>query len=190
MSMIDIWSVSYEKTFGWMSRDITDDKSTLVQVMVWCRQAPNHYLNQSRPKSTSPYCVTGPQCVNHSVLKASIHHNISGDGYKYLLILLKQMLFFICLGVVVVNTMHCDWQWFHIGYGNGLVPDRHQIIPYTLMTTNVSAGGLSINFTKVFNWQQLWHICSNSCFNIDQYCHCMYFKTVTSCSFKLNYTAF
>ena len=26
--------------------DLTDDKSTLVQVMAWCRQATSHYLNQ------------------------------------------------------------------------------------------------------------------------------------------------
>ena len=35
-----------------------DDKSTLVQVMAWCRQAPSHYLNQCWPISMSPYGVT------------------------------------------------------------------------------------------------------------------------------------
>ena len=29
-----------------------NDKSTLVQVMAWCRQAPSHYLNQCWPRST------------------------------------------------------------------------------------------------------------------------------------------
>ena len=29
-----------------MSMDLTDDKSTLVQVMAWCCQATSHYLNQ------------------------------------------------------------------------------------------------------------------------------------------------
>ena len=28
-----------------MSSDLTDDKSTLVQVMAWCRQATSHYLS-------------------------------------------------------------------------------------------------------------------------------------------------
>ena len=42
----------------------TDDKSTLVQVMAWCRQATSHYLNQCRPRSPTPYGVTGPQWVN------------------------------------------------------------------------------------------------------------------------------
>ena len=41
-----------------MSLDLTDDKSTLVQVMAWCRQATSHYLSQWWPKSLSPYGVT------------------------------------------------------------------------------------------------------------------------------------
>ena len=32
-----------------MSVDHTDDKSTLVQVMAWCRQAASHYLSQCWP---------------------------------------------------------------------------------------------------------------------------------------------
>ena len=33
------WGISYEIALRWMSLDLTDDKSTLVQVMAWCRQA-------------------------------------------------------------------------------------------------------------------------------------------------------
>ena len=33
-----------------MSLDLTDDKSTLGQVMAWCRQATSHCLNQCWPK--------------------------------------------------------------------------------------------------------------------------------------------
>ena len=51
-----------------MPQDLTDDKSTLVQVMAWCRQATSHYLNQCWPRSLSPYGVTRPQCVNMNVL--------------------------------------------------------------------------------------------------------------------------
>ena len=46
-----------------MSLDLTDDKSTLVQVMAWCRQATCHYLSQCWPRSLSPYGVTRPQWV-------------------------------------------------------------------------------------------------------------------------------
>ena len=31
------WGISYEITLRWMPQDLTDDKSTLVQVMAWCR---------------------------------------------------------------------------------------------------------------------------------------------------------
>ena len=38
-------------------------KSTLVQVMAWCRQATSHYLNQYWHSSLSPYGVARPQWV-------------------------------------------------------------------------------------------------------------------------------
>ena len=47
-----------------MPQDFTDVKSTLVQVMAWCRQATSHYLNQCWPRSSMPYGVTRPQWVN------------------------------------------------------------------------------------------------------------------------------
>ena len=34
----------------WMSRGLTDNKSTLVRVMAWCRQATSHYLGQWWPR--------------------------------------------------------------------------------------------------------------------------------------------
>ena len=46
-----------------MPQDLTDDKSTLVQVMAWCRQATSHYLSQCWARSMSPNCVTRPQWV-------------------------------------------------------------------------------------------------------------------------------
>ena len=32
------WGISYEISLRWMPLDLTDDQSTLVQVMAWCRQ--------------------------------------------------------------------------------------------------------------------------------------------------------
>ena len=49
-----------------MVLDLTDDKSTLVQVMAWCRQATSHYLSRCWPRSLSPYGVTRPQWVKAS----------------------------------------------------------------------------------------------------------------------------
>ena len=45
----------------WMPRDRTDDKSILIQVMTWCRQATSHYLSQCWPSSVSPYGDTRPK---------------------------------------------------------------------------------------------------------------------------------
>ena len=47
-----------------MLLDLTDDKSTLVQVMAWCRKATSHYLSQCWPRSLSPNGITRPQWVN------------------------------------------------------------------------------------------------------------------------------
>ena len=58
--MIDSWGISCEIALIWISLDFTDNQSTLVQVMAWCRQATSHYLSQCGPRSLSPYGVTRP----------------------------------------------------------------------------------------------------------------------------------
>ena len=52
-----------EITFRWMPQYLSNEKSTLVQVMAWCRQATSHYPSQYWPRSMSPYGVTKPQWV-------------------------------------------------------------------------------------------------------------------------------
>ena len=64
ISVIDGWGIACEVALRWISLDLTDDKSTLVQVMAWCRQARSHYLSQCWPRFLSPYGVTRPQWVN------------------------------------------------------------------------------------------------------------------------------
>ena len=44
-----------------MPQNLTDDKSTLVQVMAWCCQATSHYLHQCWSRSPMPYGVTKRQ---------------------------------------------------------------------------------------------------------------------------------
>ena len=62
--LIGISRSSYGNALQWMPQDLTDDESTLVQVMAWCRQATSHYLSQCLPRSLSPYGVTRPRWVN------------------------------------------------------------------------------------------------------------------------------
>ena len=64
--VIEGWGISCEIALIWMSLDIADDQSTLVQVMAWCRQATSHYLSQCWPRSLSPYGITRPPWVNSS----------------------------------------------------------------------------------------------------------------------------
>ena len=47
-----------------MPWDLTNDKSTLVQVMAWCHQATSHYLSQCWPWSMSSYGITMLHWVN------------------------------------------------------------------------------------------------------------------------------
>ena len=69
--LIGIFRSSYGNALRWMPQDLTDDKSTLVQVMAWCRQATCHYLSQCWLSSLSPYGVARPQWVNHAAWKLS-----------------------------------------------------------------------------------------------------------------------
>ena len=69
ISVIAGWVISCELALRWISLNLTDDKSTLVQVMAWCRQATSHYLSQCWPRSLSPYGVTRPQWVNRETGK-------------------------------------------------------------------------------------------------------------------------
>ena len=62
--VVDGWGISCEIALIWMSLDFTDDQSTLVHAMAWCRQAASHYLSQCWPSSLVPYGVTRPQWVN------------------------------------------------------------------------------------------------------------------------------
>ena len=62
--LIGIFTSSNDNALRWMSIDLTDDKSALVQVMACCRQANSHYLHQCWPRSLPPYSVTRPQWVN------------------------------------------------------------------------------------------------------------------------------
>ena len=62
--VIDGLGISCEIALIWLSLDLTDDQSTLVQVMAWCRQATSHYLSQYWPRFLSPYGFTRPQWVN------------------------------------------------------------------------------------------------------------------------------
>ena len=59
ISVIDGWGISCEICLRWLSVDLADNKSLLVQVMSWC-QAAIHDLKQCWPSSMSPSGITRP----------------------------------------------------------------------------------------------------------------------------------
>ena len=59
------------------------DKSTLVQVMAWCRQATSHYQSQCKPRYTRTQWVKTPLYDNGKLLFRQRRHNISvHHGWK------------------------------------------------------------------------------------------------------------
>ena len=75
--LIGIFTSSNDYALRWMPWDLAGDKSTLVQVMAWCRQATSHYLSQCWPSSMSTYGVTRSQRVQVFciVTKFNSQHN-------------------------------------------------------------------------------------------------------------------
>ena len=63
-----------------MPHNLTNEKSTLVQVITWCLQRTSHYLSQCWPRSMSPYGITVPQWVNIRV----VQENSCFGCYRYL----------------------------------------------------------------------------------------------------------
>ena len=61
--VIDGRGISCEIVVTWTPQVLTDEKSTLVQVTAWCRQATSHYLSQCWPSFLVPYGFTRPQWV-------------------------------------------------------------------------------------------------------------------------------
>ena len=63
---ISSWSSPCEFALKGTPQNVTKEKSTLVQVMAWCRhRAPSHYVRQCWHRSVSRNGVNMPQCVNH-----------------------------------------------------------------------------------------------------------------------------
>ena len=54
-----------EAALRYMSLDFTDDNSTLVQVMAWCRQATSHYLSSVDPDLGRHMAALGPNELTH-----------------------------------------------------------------------------------------------------------------------------
>ena len=113
-----------------MPWDLTDDKSTLVQVMACCRQATSHYPSQYWPRSLSPHGVTRPQCAKISdiFLKSQwVNLLLPSDAIWH--------------QDILVN----------IGSGNGLSPVQWKAITWIIVDLLSIWPYKKINFCKI--WQ-------------------------------------
>ena len=118
--MTDGWSVSCKIALIRMPLDLTDVKSTLVQVMAWYRQATSHYLSQCWPRSLLPYGVTRPQWVKRGPCDNSRS------------ILFNQAIWILTKNYVDSMASYCCYVSF--GSGNGLVPSGTKPLPEPMLT--------------------------------------------------------
>ena len=54
------WGISCEIFLRWKSEGLTDDTSTLGQLVAWCRPKTSHYLSQCWPRSIRHMASLGP----------------------------------------------------------------------------------------------------------------------------------
>ena len=69
--VIQIFRFSNDNALRWMPPDFTNDKSTMVQVMAWCRQAASHYLSQCWLRVMSLFGITKPPWVKPMVTQCT-----------------------------------------------------------------------------------------------------------------------
>ena len=103
--MTDGCDISREIVLRWTSLDFSDDKSTLVPVMDWCRQATSHNLNQYWPRSLPPYGFTRPQWVK------LIHGRMSVVYHDWPGVLFIKPILVLCMQF---SSLSLNWRRSHI----------------------------------------------------------------------------
>ena len=106
ISWIEILSIFCKVIIIWMSQNSIDDKSTLIQVMAWCRQAASHYLNQRWPSSLTSYCVTSPHWGNIQYITRNVH---TGD-------VLFCFIAYSCGRFIHITSYTLIWSWVNHAY--------------------------------------------------------------------------
>ena len=127
--LFGIFRSSHDNALRWMPQDLTDDKSTLVQVMACCRQATSHYLSQCWLSSLSPYGVARPQWVN------SLAPGRCGCWLNYFQTHIKDRYLELFLWNCPQTNDTTPHLWLvNIGSGNGLVPSGNKPLPEPMLT--------------------------------------------------------
>ena len=113
-----------------MPGDLTYDKSTLVQVMAWCRQATSHYLSQCWPRSS---------------------RHMASPGHNELILLSHGL----CMQVFQQNRqVHTKCRYLNSGFSlhtpTPLLLSRLQIWRNMALNLGASLGG-----TRVRKWERI-----------------------------------
>ena len=111
--LICIFKSSYDNVARWIPQELTDNKSTLVQVMAWCRQATSHYLSQCWPRSMSPYGITRPQWVKYVINKSN--HDKQHNNHNYSLTFQLLLIWHYLIVVSLYWSAHLkNWHVFFL----------------------------------------------------------------------------
>ena len=100
----------------WTPQDLTNDKSNLVQVMAWCRQATSHYLSQCWPRSLSPHGITKPQWVKIYGPKNGAYCHFFFQIHTYISVNLR-----LSLSLGMAPTQICTFCTWNLNTPRGLV---------------------------------------------------------------------
>ena len=96
-----------EIALRWMSHNLTNEKSTLVQVMAWCQQAPIYYLSQWWPRTMPPYGITRPQWVK----LYRCHMICITDAYFHLQGFLQHRITLQTPNLYPLDPWNCQWNF-------------------------------------------------------------------------------
>ena len=145
--LIGIFRYSHDSALRWMPQDLTDDKSTLVQVMAWCHQATSHYLSQCWLSLLSPYGIIRPWWVKRKCCK---------NPLAWLSVLL----------VLDLGAMGYIESWLNPGVCfslcfNQIIWPNHEI--YTIIIINKSAGEIRTVLNCYIKWLQCWSLIPADC---------------------------
>ena len=135
-----------------MVTGLTDDKSTLGQVMAWCRQATSHHLTQCWPRSMPPYGFTRPQWVKYKHYTIRVYHgNLSIAMVSRGRHGAPKHLQLICLFNIPGLTIKAAHYWGHRWLVDSLHKGQQWGKRFHIMT---SSDAVMCNFHIVYNVMQ------------------------------------
>ena len=100
----DRYLESHLNSPSWLSQDLADDKSILVQVVAWSRHATIHCLGQCWPRPMSPCGVTRPQEKHQSMI--NLDKQTDKLRRKYIHLLLWEIFRIFVMYLVQLNHQY------------------------------------------------------------------------------------